>query len=172
MQTDGSTMAETSEFHAACAVLGLSTTPSSSEAKTAFRVRAALLHPDVHQSAGAHRMNAATAAMQQLNDAYQLVLESLVAGDLTPTNATQGHNEMTRRCTKCRSEFQYTATDVLVACPRCGQGFRVRSRHARSSSPGGSGAGRVVAYARRPRTQQRTDPLGRLSHLRLWRGES
>ena len=78
MQTDGSTMAETSEFHAAYAVLGLSAAPSSSEAKTAFRVRAALLHPDVHQSAGADRMSAATTAMQQLNDAYQLVLESLV----------------------------------------------------------------------------------------------
>jgi hypothetical protein len=102
--------AETSEFHAACAVLGLSTAPSLSEAKTAFRDRAALLHPDVHQSAGTQRMNAATAAMQQLNDAYQLVLESLIAGDPNPS--------------------------------------------------------------RRPRTQQRTEPIGRLSHVRFWRGDS
>ena len=71
-------MAATPEFHAACAVLGLSSTPSSSEAKTAFRARAALLHPDVHHGLGAERMLAATAAMQQLNDAYQLVLETLV----------------------------------------------------------------------------------------------
>ncbi len=172
MQTDRSTIAETSEFHAACAVLGLSTAPSSSEAKTAFRVRAALLHPDVHQSAGAHRMNAATTAMQQLNDAYQLVLESLAAGDLNPTHVTQGHNEMTRRCTKCRTDFQYTANDTLVVCPRCGQGFRVGWRQRRSRSHDGSRAGRVGDSSRRPRKQQRTEPLGGLSHLRLWRGES
>jgi DNA-directed RNA polymerase subunit RPC12/RpoP len=172
VQADGSTMAETSEFHAACAVLGLSTAPSLSEARTAFRDRAALLHPDVHQSAGTHRMNAATAAMQQLNDAYQLVLESLVAGDPSPTNDTEGHNRMTRRCTKCRSEFQYTANDALIACPRCGQGFRVRSRNRRSYSQGGSPAGRVVVYKRRPTTRQRTEPLGRLSHVRFWLTDS
>ena len=163
MQANGSTMAKTSQFHAACAVLGLSTAPSSSEAKTAFRVRAALLHPDVHQSAGAHRMNAATAAMQQLNDAYQLVLESL---------ATHGHNGTTRRCTKCRSKLPYTADDALVGCPHCGQGSRVKPRNPRSNSPDGSRAGRVVAYSRRPRRQQRTEPLGRLSHLGLWHDES
>jgi DnaJ-class molecular chaperone len=168
VQSDHSTMAETSEFHAACAVLGLSTAPSLSEAKTAFRVRAALLHPDVHQSAGAHRMNAATAAMQQLSDAYRLVAESLLAGDPNATNVTQGHNGMTRRCTKCRSEFQYTANDALVACPRCGQGFRLRSRNRRSYSRGRLRAGGVMAYSRRPRTQQRTEPLGRLAHIVLW----
>ena len=172
MQSDGSTMAETSEFHAACAVLGLSTAPSFSEAKTAFRVRAALLHPDVHQSAGTHRMNAATAAMQQLSDAYRLVPESLVAGDPNPTNVTQGHNGMTRRCTKCRSEFQYTADDAFVACPRCGQGFRLGSRIRRSYSRGSLRAGRVVVYSRRPRTQQRTEPLGRLAHIGLWHNGS
>jgi hypothetical protein len=107
VQADRSTMTETSEFHAACAVLGLSTVPSLSEVKTAFRVRAALLHPDVHQGAGIHRMNAATAAMQQLNDAYHLVLESLVGGG-----------------------------------------------------------------ARRRAAQQRTGPLGRLSHVRFWRTDS
>ena len=136
MQSNRSTMAETSEFHAACAVLGLSTATSLSEAKTAFRVRAALLHPDVHQGAGTHRMNAATAAMQQLSDAYRLVAESLIAGDPNATNVTQGHIGMTHRCTNCRSEFQYTANDALVACPRCGQGFRVRSRNRRSYSRG------------------------------------
>ena len=169
MQANGPTMAETSEFYAACAVLGLSTTPSSTEAKTAFRVRAALLHPDVHQSAGTHRMNAATAAMQQLNDAYQLVLESLVAGD--PNTTDRGPNEMTRLCTECGSELQYTANDGLVRCPRCSQGLRVTSRNTRAHSRGGSRAGRVVVYARRPRTAQRTEPLGRLSHLRLWHDE-
>jgi hypothetical protein len=107
VQADRSTVAEPSEFHAACAVLGLSTAPSLREVKTAFRVRAALLHPDVHQSAGAHRLNAAIVAMQQLNDAYRLVLESLVARG-----------------------------------------------------------------PRRPRTQQRTDPIGRLSHVRFWRNDS
>jgi DNA-directed RNA polymerase subunit RPC12/RpoP len=170
VQADGSTMAETFEFDAACAVLGLSTAPSLSEARTAFRVRAALLHPDVHQSAGTYRMNAATAAMQQLNDAYQLVLESLAAGDPNPTNVTRGDDAVTRRCTKCRSEFQYTANDTQVACPQCGQGFRVRSRN-RSSSRGRLPAGRVVVASRR-RAQQRTEPLGRLAHVRYWREES
>jgi hypothetical protein len=167
VQSDRSTMVETSEFHAACAVLGLSNAPTLSEAKMAFRVRAALLHPDVHQSAGPHRMNAATAAMQQLSDAHRLVVESLLAGDPNPTDATQGLNGMTRRCTKCRSEFQYTVDDALVACPRCGQGFRVRSRNRRSYSRGRLRAGRVAVYSRRPRTQQRTEPLGRLAHIVL-----
>ena len=168
MQPDGSTMAETSELQAACAVLGLTTAPSSSEAKTAFRVRAALLHPDVHQSAGPHRMDAATAAMQQLNDAYQLVLESLVAGDPIPMAVSEVDEGMTRRCTKCRREFHSTANDALAACPPCGQGSRDRSRNARSKSLGGSRAGRVVVSSRRPRTQQRAVPVGRLSHVRLW----
>ena len=134
VQADGSTMAETSELHAACAVLGLTTAPSSSEAKTAFRIRAALLHPDVHQSAGPHRMDAATAAMRQLNDAYQLVLESLAASDPFPTAVSDVDTGVTRRCIKCRHEFQYTADDGLAACPLCGHGSRVRSRNARSSS--------------------------------------
>jgi hypothetical protein len=81
VQADGSTVSESSELQAACAVLGLSDAPSVSEARAAFRDRAALLHPDVHQSAGTHRMKAATEAMLQLNDAYQLLLESLVAAD-------------------------------------------------------------------------------------------
>ncbi len=172
MQSDGSTMAETSELHAACAVLGLSTAPSLYEAKTAFRVRAALLHPDVHQSAGTHRMNAATAAMQQLSDAYRLVVESLLAGDPNAANVTQGHNGMTRRCTNCRSEFQYTPNDALVACPHCGQGFRIISRNRRSYSRGRLRVGRVAVYSRRPRTQQRTEPLGRLAHIVLWHNGS
>jgi predicted nucleic acid-binding Zn-ribbon protein len=80
---------------------------------------------------------------------------------------------MARRCTKCRSEFQYTANDALVACLRCGQGFRrVRSRIRRSYSRGRSLAGRVVVDSRRPRTQRRTEPLGRLSHVGLWHDES
>ena len=107
MQPDRSTMAETFEFHSACAVLGLSAEPSLSEAKRAFRIRAALLHPDVHQGAGTHRMDAATAAMQQLNEAYQLVLETLMAAD-----------------------------------------------------------------TRRPDTQHRTEPLGRLAHVRFWHQDS
>lgn len=173
VQSDRSTMAETSEFHAACAVLGLSTAPSLNEARKAFRVRAALLHPDVHQSAGTHRMNAATAAMQQLSDAYRLVAESLLAGDPNAEDLTQGHNRMTRRCTNCRSEFQYTTNDALVACPHCGQGFRVRSRNRRSYSRGRLRAGRVVvAYSRRPSRQQRTEPLGRLAHIALWHNGS
>ena len=91
MQVDDSMMAESSEFRAACAVLGLSDAPSVSEAKAAFRDRAALLHPDVHQRAGTHRIKAATEAMQQVNDAYQLLLESLAAGDRHPTNVTRAH---------------------------------------------------------------------------------
>jgi len=172
VQPDGSTMAETFEFDAACAVLGLSTAPSLREARTAFRVRAALLHPDVHQSAGTYRLNAATAAMQQLNDAYQLVLESLAAGDPNPTTVTRGHEAVTRRCTKCRSEFQYPANNAEVACGRCGEGFRVRSRNRRSYSRGRLPAGRVVVYSRRPGAQQRTEPIGRLAHVRFWREES
>jgi DNA-directed RNA polymerase subunit RPC12/RpoP len=168
VQSDRSTMEETSEFHAACAVLGLSAAPSLSEARTAFRVRAALLHPDVHQSAGAHRTKAATAAMQQLSDAHRLVVESLLAAHPDPTSVTQGHDGITRRCTECRSEFQYTANDDLVACPRCGQMLRVSSRNRRSYSRGRLRAGRVAVYARRPRTQQRTEPLGRLAHIVLW----
>ena len=103
VQAEGS-MAEASEFHAACAVLGLSQAPSMSEAKSAFRVRAALLHPDVHQSGGAHRMEAATDAMQQLNDAYQLVLTSLEAGDTKPV--IRGQRAVVRRCSRCRYRFQ------------------------------------------------------------------
>ena len=89
VQGERSTIAETSEFRAACAVLGLSTAPSLSEARTAFKTRAALLHPDVHQSAGTSRVNAATAAMQQLSEAYRLVVESLRAGDRTRTKVTR-----------------------------------------------------------------------------------
>jgi predicted RNA-binding Zn-ribbon protein involved in translation (DUF1610 family) len=163
-------MAETSEFKAACAVLGLSTTPSSSEARTAFRDRAALLHPDVHQSAGAHRTNAATVAMQQLNDAYRLVLESLVAGDADLTNGHRGHHGVVRRCTNCRHDFEHSADGGVVTCPRCGHGLRVRSRTSRSYSTNGPRAGRVVVSTSRrsPRTPQRSAPLGRLAHLRAW----
>lgn len=172
MQSDRSAMEETSEFHVACAVLGLSATPSLSEARAAFRVRAALLHPDVHQSAGTHRTKAATAAMQQLSDAHRLVVESLLAAHPDPTSVTQGHNGMTRHCTKCRSEFEYPANDASVACPRCGQRLRVSSRNRRSYSRGRLRAGRVAAYSRSPRTQQRTEPLGRLAHIVLWHSGS
>jgi DNA-directed RNA polymerase subunit RPC12/RpoP len=171
VQGDHSSMEETSEFHAACAVLGLSTAPSLSEARAAFRVRAALLHPDVHQSAGTHRMNAATAAMQQLSDAHRLVVESLLAGAPDPTNVTEGHDGMTRRCTKCRREFQYTTNDALIACPRCGQELRVISRNRRSYSRGRLRAGRVAVYSRSLRTPQRTEPLGRLAHIVLWHND-
>ena len=118
VQADGS-MAEASEFHAACAVLGLNQAASVSEAKSAFRVRAALLHPDVHQSGGAHRMDAATDAMQQLNDAYQLVLTSLEAGNTKPV--IRGQRAVVRRCSRCRYRFQDTANEAMVVCPRCGQ---------------------------------------------------
>jgi DNA-directed RNA polymerase subunit RPC12/RpoP len=172
VQSDRSTMAENSELHAAYAVLGLSPEPSLTEAKTAFRVRSALLHPDVHQSAGAHRVHAATAAMQQLSDAYRLVVESLLADDPNLANITHGHNGMSRRCTNCRSEFQYTASDGWVACPRCGQGYRVRSRIRRSYSRGRLRAGRGAVYSRRARIQERTEPLGRLAHIVFWHNGS
>jgi DNA-directed RNA polymerase subunit RPC12/RpoP len=172
VQSDRSTMEESSEFRAACAVLGVSTTPSLSEARTAFRVRAALLHPDVHQSAGTHRTDAATAAMQQLSDAHRLVVESLLAGDPNATNVTRLRNGITGQCTKCRSEFEYPANDALVSCPQCGQGLRVSSRKRRSYSRGRLRAGRVAVYSRRPRTQQRTEPLGRLAHIVLWHNGS
>ena len=171
MHADGSTMAETSELHAARAVLGLDTAPSSNEAKAAFRVRAALLHPDVHQGAGTQRMDAATAAMQQLNEAYQLVLDSLDDRDPNPMSVTQGDNGPTRRCTRCRREFQSTTTEAPAACPRCRQRSRVRSLNPRSKSRDGSRAGRVVVSSRRPRTRQRVEPLGRLAHVALWRDE-
>jgi DnaJ-class molecular chaperone len=171
VQADGSIVAETSEFHTACAVLGLSTTPSASEARTAFRARAALLHPDVHQSAGADRMNAATAAMQQLNDAYQLVLEALVAGDPHPANVTRGRGGTRRRCTRCRTEFRGTADDARDACPKCGRGLAVRSRRPRSYSATSASAGRVVIYSKRRRTQPPAEPHGRLAHLTLWHGD-
>lgn len=170
MGSTSSTMAETSEFKAACAVLGLTTASSSSEARTAFRDRAALLHPDVHQSAGPHRTNAATVAMQQLIDAYRLVLESLAAGDGDQTGERNGHRGVMRRCPNCRSDVRHPAAVGEVACPACGRGPRVRPRNARSYSANGPRAGRVViSSARRPpRPQRRSAPLGRLSHLRAW----
>ena len=141
MQVDDSTMAESSEFRAACAVLGVSDAPSIREAKTAFRDRAALLHPDVHQGAGTHRMKAATEAMQQLNDAYQLLLESLAASDRGPTNVTRAHPGVMRRD---------------------------RSRTTRSHSRRGLRVGREVVILKRRTTQRRMKPLGRLSHVSLW----
>jgi hypothetical protein len=170
VQSERSTMEETSEFHAACAVLGLSEVPSLSEARTAFRARAALLHPDVHQSAGTDRTKAATAAMQQLSDAHRLVVESLLAAEPNPTSVTRGHSGVTRHCTKCRSEF--TGDDSLAACPRCGQRLRISTRNRRSYSRGRLRAGRMAAYSRSPRTQQRTEPLGRLAHIVLWHNGS
>lgn len=169
MGTTSSTMTETPDLIAARAVLGLSTAPSSSEARAAFRDRAALLHPDVHQSAGDHRTNAATVAMQQLNDAYRLVLESLVATEMDEAGVRDG---VARRCTNCRTEFRHAADASRAACPRCGHGNRVRPRTPRSPSADGPRAGRVVlASSRRPpRPQQRSAPLGRLSHLRAWHG--
>jgi hypothetical protein len=164
-------MIETSAFTAACAVLGLSAAPSWSDARSAFRVRAALLHPDVHQSAGADRMSAATVAMQQLNDAYQLVLESLAAADRDPESATDRHTGVTRHCPRCRSESQYAATGRL-ACPRCGHGFRGTTRNVRTYSPSAPRAGRVVVSSRRRRAPQPARPTGRLSHVASWYGAS
>ncbi len=165
MQADGS-MAEASEFHAACAVLGLNQAPSMSEAKSAFRVRAALLHPDVHQSGGAHRMEAATDAMQQLNDAYQLVLTSLEAGNTKPV--IRGQRAVVRRCSRCRYRFQDTANEAMVVCPRCGQRHRGASRGARSYSRPRLRSGREIVSVKRRTTQQRREPIGRLAHLSLW----
>jgi DNA-directed RNA polymerase subunit RPC12/RpoP len=163
-------MADTPEFVVACAVLGLSNSPTPSEARTAFRDRAALLHPDVHQSAGAHRTNAATVAMQQLNDAYRLVLELLDASESDPTGVRDEHHGVTHRCINCRSEFQHSADAGSVACPHCGHGLRVRSRNHRSYSANGPRAGRVVVSSsnRPPRTPRRSAPRGRLAHLRMW----
>ena len=116
MQADGP-MTEASDFHAACAVLGLSHAPSASEAKTAFRVRAALLHPDVHQSGGEVRMQAATDAMQQLNDAYQLVLASLEGGDAKPI--LPGHRERrSSRVTRSSSRGSLRPGREIVAVKR------------------------------------------------------
>jgi hypothetical protein len=110
--------------------------------------------------------------MQQLSDAYRLVVDSLLAGDPNLTGITQEHNGVTRRCTMCRSDFQSTAIDGLVVCPHCGQGFRVRLRNRRSYSRGRLRAGRVAVYSRRPRPPQRTEPIGRLAHIALWNNGS
>jgi hypothetical protein len=161
-------MAEASEFEAACAVLGLSTAPSLSEARAAFRERAALLHPDVHRSAGTPRVNAATVAMQQLSEAHRVVVETILARGPNPSNALRVNNGMVRRCTRCRSEFHVTAEDASIVCPRCDERLRGTSPNRRSYSRGRLRAGRLALYSGRLTTPRRTEPIGRLAHIALW----
>jgi hypothetical protein len=167
VQADMPTKAESSEFRAACAVLGLSAGPSSGEAKAAFRARAALLHPDVHQDAGAQRIDAATAAMQQLNEAYQLVLESLVAGDPKPTDLVHRRRGATRRDTQDRRRSGDTADAAPVS-----RGAQAKSGAIRRYPRAGSRPGSVVVHSRRRRTQARREPSGGLAHVTLWYGQS
>jgi hypothetical protein len=65
-------MSTAAEILAAYALLGIEEGASPAEIKAGYRRRAALLHPDRHQS----RTDDAEHAMQQLNAAYQLLRES------------------------------------------------------------------------------------------------
>jgi hypothetical protein len=137
---DSAWVVESSDFKMACAVLGLvgsaAGRPTPAEVKSAYRLRAAILHPDVHQQGGGERSAAATAAMQQLNGAYQLALAHLRTTDESDPRA--GSADLTVRCRRCSMVSPATREDNLLICPRCGQRLRV---------PGSSSAHRKRAYS-------------------------
>jgi hypothetical protein len=130
------------EVIAACAVLGLTETATLSEARAAYRSRAALLHPDVHQGRSADAQREANVAMQQLNAAYQVVVRHLNDGaaEHAPRSGDSGAGNagVSWRCPTCTASF--TSTSDIPTCPVCGQ--RLRRRPASSADAGGDSAQR------------------------------
>ncbi|MDA3040853.1 MAG: J domain-containing protein [Actinomycetota bacterium] len=81
------------EIVAAFAVLGVTPEATESDLKAAYRVRASLVHPDVHQHRGEDVLTHASEAMRQLTDAYRLAVRH--ARDQSP--AARSSSRQARR---------------------------------------------------------------------------
>ncbi len=132
-------------------MLGLLEAPTGEEVKAAYRSRAALLHPDVHRQAGDERRTiAATAAMQQLNDAYNFVMKAIEARMADEAHGfDQGRVGYRWRCPGCGTGFVADSGEIVI-CPSCGKRLRSRrgTTQAREPGRGSSDAGdREVVYS-------------------------
>lgn len=117
------------------AILGVRDGASLSELRAAHRSRAQLLHPDKHSSASQSVVDAATAAMQQLNAALDTLtaahrgagpgVSSRETGwpDGPATHhATFGSDTLV--CLLCGWEQVVRNTDAAYACTRCNARLR------------------------------------------------
>jgi hypothetical protein len=115
---------------AAYAILGMEPGGTRSQARDAYRARASLLHPDLHNARGETAIHAANAAMRQLNDAYDTVLQYLSSRtDASSDHGTASHphsasqsNEQASsrwRCPSCTQVFPVTVGVSTTRCPHC-----------------------------------------------------
>jgi curved DNA-binding protein CbpA len=167
---------QTPEAIAARAVLGVDETATRQDIDAAFKLRASLLHPDAHAHRNQDGQRAATAAMQQLNDARDLLKRHVpkqegLKNSQPSEAATRGGRW---RCPDCSSEFE-ALDQAETSCPGCGRRLRLRSE---PSGPGpgqpSSGHREIVYTLRRwsdPMTAALTARLRDRSIPFAWEGD-
>ncbi len=124
-------MTNTQEFSAACAVLGVELGATLTDVKKAYRDRAILLHPDKHNHSTSASESAAR-AMQQLNDAHQVLVRDILARAATDTGYATASPSW--RCPRCATVFAPGATSS-VRCPTCDSALREPAAPRRTAAP-------------------------------------
>lgn len=137
-------MEQSADLIAARAVLGVEADATKQQIRLAFRQRAALLHPDLHQQRPSAR-GPAERAMAQLNEAYRTLLDhpGTTDADAPVFGHESGRSPRPWRCPSCSTIFRSTSSMETV-CPGCGGRLKRRNRSAQPEADHESGRSSVV----------------------------
>lgn len=147
------------ELAVAVAVIGVQGDINVQTVRSAYRARAALLHPDIHQAGGDARLETAVAAMQQLNDAYRALCDHLAAISepvpVTVEPPPPPAGTQTTRCRACAARVEFPDGITMRRCPSCGRNVRADNQTGTADGTGDS-----------PRPDN-TTPLAKYGHVRV-----